>query len=280
MKLKSLFLMCLAALSFVSCSDDNVSPEVFSGAYNGYAIANAKYFTNLVTTNRTVTLSEMSSGKVKAVFSDVVFGTFSGNFEAELDIEEVNNKIYRLSGSGKAILSMGNGSEGEYDCTVIGAITDFNDKMLTLIFTMPTVMNGMKVEFGQGEVPVVEALVRNYSGYATALASDINLVTDHEILSITRDSLNNEAFVVKMNSSKLGNFTATTKTAISENNVFQITGSGTVELNIEGTPDAKQNLDMTGKIDLNDLDKSEISFVIPTVKNGLTVKFYNGTKKD
>lgn len=283
MKIRSLFILFAAMLPMcISCSDD-AEVNQFTGDYNGYAVLNANYFKNLIVLNRTVTISP-EKNDARITLDNVNFGAMNGSFTAKVKVESVNDKIFRLSGDGVATLTMG-GAMGapaetkEYQCSVIGSLTNIGEKELNLIFSMPDVMGGMKVEFSQGDVPEAEALVRAYSGEAVAVAADFpqGITSPKEILEITegeRDSAGNHTFLVNMQSAQFGKFSAKTGKVLHSDNVYTFTGTGECELIMDAAT-GKYKVQLSGTVDLNNPEKTEVAFTVPEVLNGLTVRFYN-----
>lgn len=284
MKFRSLLLIFAALLPLcISCSDD-AEVNNFTGDYKGYVVLNANYFKNLIVFDRTVTISP-DKNDAYITLDNVNFGAMKGSFSAKLKVESVNDKIFRLSGDGVATLTMGGamgaGAETkEYNCNVLGSVTSIGNKNLNLVFSMPDVMGGMKVEFSQGDVPDVEALVRAYSGEAIAVADEFpqGITSPKELLEITeeeRDNAGNHVFLVSMQSAKFGKFSAKTAKVLHDKDIYTFTGTGECELNMEEAPAGKYKVQLSGTVNLREPAKTEIVFTMPEVLNSLTVRFFN-----
>ena len=282
MKIRSLLIIFATLLPLcISCSSEE-DIDQFSGNYKGNVVMNADYFKNLVVLNREVSVVPENKN-LRVTLNDVSFGAMRGDFTANMKIESVSDKIFRLSSAGGvATLTMG-GDVGttDYSCNVMGSLTTIgNTNNLNLIFSMPDVMGGMKVEFSQGDVPVVAALEKSYSGEAVAIAGDFQqeIVSPTEILEIVeedRDNAGHHTFAVQMKSERFGNFTAKTGNVAQDNNIYTFTGSGECELNMPEAPVGTYKLALAGTVNLNEPEKTEIAFTIEDVLNTLTVKFYN-----
>lgn len=149
-KFKFLSLLTIL-ITLASCSSDDEPKnlaENATGNYTGYTVASCNYFSNMVSTDQTVKLTSTELNKVNISYESDMWGTITIN-GADLSGDEGNLSI---KGSGKSQMSHA-GNTSEYDCTVEGTLIG---KDLSLTFSCPQVMGGLKIGFKQGDMPTDE----------------------------------------------------------------------------------------------------------------------------
>ena len=119
---------------------------VLPGTYTGFTEAKCAYFDGMIADDQTVTITE-NNGKFTVAFESDTWGKFL--------IEDItatlSNDKFELSGEGTAEMGM-NGNVSTYACTFTGSIS-VDKENSEFSFVLPTVMNGLTIEFHNGDAP-------------------------------------------------------------------------------------------------------------------------------
>jgi hypothetical protein len=144
-------MLMLGMYSVSSCSDDDdeVNPieqaaQVVVGDYQGYTVANATYFQNSVAENQTVSVSQNADATYTVSYVSDTWGTFS---ISPVVVTYADGK-YLLAGEGTTQMGM-NGNVKQYACTLVGEV-DAEKTAPSFLFTVPSVMGGMTIQFHLG----------------------------------------------------------------------------------------------------------------------------------
>lgn len=254
--------------SLASCSSDDDPANLADGAtgsFSGYTNASCAYFSGMVAANQTVTLTSTEANKVNISYVSDTWGTITIN-GAELTGTEGNVLI---SGTGKSEMSHA-GNTNEYDCTVAGSLVG---KELTLTFSCPTVMGGLKIEFKQGEIPADIVVPGTYTGYTEAKSTYFSgMMADDQTIVITKNADN--TYKVAYTSDTWGDFVIEAATATYEGGKFAVKGSGTTKMGMNGNI-KEYDCTLEGSIDPAKADPT-FTFSVPTVMGGLSIVFHTG----
>lgn len=145
------FLALTLLVMATSCGDDkdapvNIAAEV-SGTYTGYTLASCSYFQGDLSVGQKVIVTESgNTGKVNISYTSESWGAVS--VRDAIVAEEGTG--YLVNGQGVWAMGM-NGNTKQYDCVVTGRVTP---SATMFIFSCPSVMGGLRVEFNEGEVPL------------------------------------------------------------------------------------------------------------------------------
>lgn len=271
MKKLNLLSLLIAIFALASCSSDNddkttnLANDVI-GSYTGYTSASTNYFQNMVAANETVNITSTEVNKVNISFVSATWGTITIN-GADLTGSEGNVII---KGAGKSLMAHAGNAPQEYDCNVEGKFTNNN---LELIFSCPTVMSGLKIEFKEGEVPADLVVPGTYKGYTIAQSSYFNGMTA-ENQSIVISKNDNGTFKVAYTSDTWGEFLIQEATATYENGKFIVKGNGTTKMGMNGNVN-EYACEIEGTVDVAKADPT-FTFSVPTVMGGLSITFHNG----
>lgn len=266
-KIKFLSLLTIL-ITLASCSSDDEPKnlaENAAGNYTGYTVASCSYFSNMVSTNQTVKLTSTELNKVNISYASDTWGTITIN-GADLSGDEGNLSI---KGSGKSQMSHA-GNTSEYDCTVEGTLIG---KDLSLTFSCPQVMGGLKIEFKQGDVPADIIVPGTYSGYTEAKSAYFSgMMADDQKIVITRNEDN--TYKVVYSSDSWGEFAIDAATVQSTTDAFTIKGDGTTQMGMNGNVnDYACSID--GTIDISK-ENPTFTFTVPAVMGGLSIVFHTG----
>jgi hypothetical protein len=150
-KLTYLLMLMLGIFSVTSCSDDDdeVNPvenavNVLPGTYEGYTVANATYFQNMVAEDQKVSIAKNADATYTVTYTSDTWGTFT---ISPVVATYVSGK-YVLAGEGSTQMGM-NGNVKEYACTLTGEV-DVEKTAPSFLFTVPSVMGGMTIQFYPG----------------------------------------------------------------------------------------------------------------------------------
>lgn len=254
--------------SLASCSSDDEPANLAEGAigsFSGYTVASSTYFSGMVSADQTVAITSTEANKVNISYVSDTWGTITID-GAELTGSEGNILI---SGTGKSEMSHA-GNTREYDCTASGTLSG---KDLSLTFSCPTVMGGLKIEFKQGEIPADIVVPGTYSGYTEAKSAYFSgMMADAQEIVITKNADN--TYKVAYSSDTWGEFLFEAATATYEGGKFAVKGSGTTKM---GMNDNIKEYDCTleGSIDPAKADPT-FTFSVPTVMGGLSIVFHSG----
>lgn len=158
----------------------------------------------------------------------------------------------------------------EYDCTVEGSLTG---KELMLTFLCPKVMNGLKIEFRQGEVPAENIIQGTYNGYTEAESAYFSgMMSDSQKIVITNN--NDNTYKVAYSSEIWGETNIEAATVKYSDGKFFISGNGTTKMGMNG--DIKEyDCSFDGSIDSAKKNPT-FTFSVPTAMGGLSIKFHSG----
>lgn len=166
----------LALLFMVSCSSDNDNPsttlaESIQGTYKGYTVAEFKYAEiPMITPDESVVLTVDADGTSSISFASSKWGTFS-----MVDVQvSVKEDIYSIKGQGKTVMGMSEESKKEYECELEGTMSK-DKKTVNFVFTVPSVMGGLKVTFNLGDAPAGDVIAGTYKGELTLSVGEISL---------------------------------------------------------------------------------------------------------
>lgn len=272
MKFNKIFMAMLAIASLSSCSDSNddepanAAAEV-AGSYQGYSVANARYFQNMVAADETVTVTAgTSTDEVAVRFVSDTFGTII------IPAAKVagGSGSYTLSGAGTAEMGM-EGNKSEYVCSMTGTISGGRGEFK---FSCPAVMGGLTIEFKQGEVPASLIVPGSYNGWTEAKSAYFDGMTaDSQTITVTQNA--DGTYKVAYTSDTWGEFSFDSVTATSESgNIFKIAGTGTCKMGMEGNLKDYQ-CTIEGSIDVSK-EAPEFTIKVPAVMGGLTIVFSTG----
>lgn len=274
--IKYLFMVAAVAIGFQSCSSDDddektvekTPAELVAGTYSGYSTGVSTYFSGMVGTDESVTLTPNTDGTVNVAYTSSTWGntTLSNITVAKSGTD------YALSGSGK--YSMGHaGSSKEYDCTVSGTISA-DKATYSIAFSLPSVMGGLTITFQNGEPTVAQILNgTSFEGYSLGNATYFtNMLGQDETVAITgnEDGTVNIAYT----SSTWGTGTFSNLTATKDGSNYVVSGSGKLTMSAHGSSkdyDAEVSATISS-------DKSTIAMTVtlPSVMGGTTLSFVNG----
>lgn len=123
--------------------------KVVAGSYDGYVSAKFQYTPNpIITDGEKVAITANEDGTVKVVYTSNDWGTTT--IEKATVTRDGDN--YKLEGTGKSLMAMGNQDPQEYDCTFSGTISK-DKETADIVFTLPAVMGGTTITFALGEAP-------------------------------------------------------------------------------------------------------------------------------
>lgn len=263
------FLSLLVMLmTLVSCSSDDEPKNLAagtSGTYNGYTVASCNYFSNMVTYDQVVKMSSSELNKINISYESDTWGTITIN---NADLSGSDGNIH-ISGSGKSIMSHA-GNTNEYDCNVEGTLIG---KDLTLSFSCPQVMGGLKIDFKQGEIPADIVVPGTYNGYTEAKSAYFSgMMSDNQKIVITKISDN--SYKISYSSDTWGEFVIESATAHYSDGMFTISGNGTTKMGMNGNI-KDYDCSIAGTIDIKK-ENPTFTFSVPTVMGGLSIVFHSG----
>lgn len=162
--IKAISLIAFSA-ALAACSDNGagtreteVNVNDMAGTYAGYTLASCSYFQDMLAEDQTITVTAGTDGTVSLGYVSDTWGEFSFS---GCTVTRTGSE-YSVSGTGTTKMGMG-GSTSSYDASVSATIAA--DKTSAgFIFTVPSVMGGLTIEFTQGEVPSALAVAGTYSG--------------------------------------------------------------------------------------------------------------------
>lgn len=131
------------AATFSSCNKNNMGEKV-AGTYSGYSVANSQYFSDRVTENEKLIITNKGDNVAEIIFNSADWGNFSIK---EGIVKKVGNS-YEINGNGTCEMGMGEGPAQTYECTVEAVVNSLQSAIIT--FTIPSVMGGLTVEFRTG----------------------------------------------------------------------------------------------------------------------------------
>lgn len=263
------FLSLLAMLiTLASCSSDDDPKDLAKNAvgnYSGYSVASCNYFPNMVSTNQGVRLTSTELNKVNISYESDTWGTIT-ILGADLSGDEGGLLI---KGSGISTMTHA-GNTSEYDCSVEGTLVG---KDLSLTFSCPQVMGGLKIEFKQGDIPADIIVPGTYSGYTEAKSTYFSgMMADDQKIVITRNE--NNSYKVVYSSDKWGEFAIDAATVQPINDAFTIKGDGTTKMGMNGNVN-EYVCSIEGTIDISK-ENPTFTFSVPAVMGGLSIVFHTG----
>ncbi len=261
--------MLIALLTFSSCSNEDEPTNLAdnaTGTYSGYTVASCAYFSNMASDNQTLTITSSETNKVNIKYVSDTWGTITVD-DADLSGSDSNILV---AGSGKTLMGHAGNEAKEYDCTVEGTIVG---KTLSLTFSCPTIMGGLKIEFKQGDVPAEVVVSGTYSGYTEAKSTYFSgMMTDDQTIVVTKNS--DDTFTVSYTSDTWGEFTVDNAKAVYSNGSFTLTGSGVTKMGMDGNV-KEYDCTLTATIDV-EKNNPTFTFSVPSVMGGLEVVFHTG----
>ena len=263
-------LMLAVLMVTTACSDkdevvtDNLSKYVI-GNYAGYTSASCAYFSGMMNAEQKIIVTEGSGDNtVDIQYASPTWGTVTATDAKVLESEGG----YIISGTG--VWSMGhNGSISDYDCTVTGTVKSGETQF---VFSSPSVMGGLKIEFTEGEIPASLVLPGVYKGWTDASCAYFQGMTaDNQEITI---SYKDNMYSVNYESDTWGTFTIEDIKFSYAEGVFTISGDGTCKMGMDGNI-KDYPCTLSGSIDV---EKSAPSFIfsVPAVMGGLSITFSPG----
>ncbi|MCI5717023.1 MAG: calycin-like domain-containing protein [Alistipes sp.] len=269
MKLKTLFIMSVAALCSMACSKNDDVPTVadIAGTYEGYTLASCAYFENSCSAGEVITVTENADGTAAVAFTSDSWGEFS----ISSAVMSRNGDVYTLSGSGRTQMGMG-GNTSSYDCMFTATIdSDGNARMK---FEVAAVMGGMTIEFATGDAPADLLLAGTYDGYTSAgCAYFENRYTDGESLTMT--AAGDGTLSLAFESASWGRFEVASVDIARDGNIYTLTGNGSVAMGMGGAT-SSYDFTLTGSVNASRDDYS-FKFEVPAVMGGLTITLFPGS---
>lgn len=281
MKKYSAIFVALGALCLTSCSDDKdpdeptiVVPstsvsEAVKGSFGGYATVSCAYFSNQVSADETLKVTDLGDNKVKIELSS---GSWGDIVIPEATVS-ASGDTYAIEGSGTSTMGMG-GNVKEYACTVsgkmVGGAVDYT-------FSVPSVMGGLTIVFRDGDVPASVLLPGTYKGWTQAsfqYAPTPMKTADQEVVITAAEG---DKFTVKYTSSTWGEFTIENVAAVyvPDDKKFDLTGEGTSLMGMDPSNIKSYVCNFTGSVDV-DKENPSFVFVLPAVMGGLKIEFFSG----
>lgn len=145
--------LMLTGLFFTtSCSNDdspvvNLSKEV-SGSYKGYVSASCAYFSDNMSDDQTITLTESSViNRINIRYTSSAWGTFC--ITDAIVAESAQG--YIITGEGTCKMGMENNVK-DYTCSITGNV-DVKKSSPSFVFNVPAVMGGLTITFKTGDMP-------------------------------------------------------------------------------------------------------------------------------
>lgn len=270
MKRLHLILMFTVLMLSTACSDkeeevkDNLSKYVI-GNYEGYTSASCAYFSGMMNADQHIIVAEGSGdNKVNIRYVSPTWGSITATDAMVLE----NEGGYVLTGTG--VWSMGhNGSVSDYDCTVTGNVKSGETQF---VFSSPSVMGGLKVEFTEGEIPASLVLPGVYKGRTDVSCAYFQGMTadNQEITIVGKDNV----YSVYYESDTWGTFAIEDIKFTYAEGVFTISGDGNCKMGMDGNL-KDYPCTLSGSIDV---EKSAPSFIfnVPAVMGGLSITFSSG----
>ncbi len=267
-KFKMLSFM-LVALLMASCSNENeivdAAKEVV-GSYNGYSVAECKYFSNQLATEQTVEVTYMSINKVSVGLNSDTWGTIS---ITDANATSTDNGVV-LNGTGVTKMGMGNSEAKEYTCELTGTIVN---GIAELEFSCPQVMGGLKISFHQGEIPATIIVPGSYTGYTKADCTySQNMYADKQIIKL--EATENGTYKASYTSDTWGEFTIEDISVIADGDTFTLNGNGVTKMGM-GDNINEYACSFSGTIDVKK-ESPTFTFYVPAVMGGLTIVFNIG----
>lgn len=189
MKNVSTFFFIVTLIFMTACGNDKTdSPEIenLSGTYKGYTVAEFKYITIPQTTaNESFSISS-ENDKNTLLFESNQWGKF---LVSDVRITK-DNKSYSIEGSGSVTMGMNPTSLKDYACTVKGSISN-DKKEVTLTFSVPSVMEGLKIVFYTGDAPASMLIAGVYNGSLNSTVGETSAGTIDDS-KVTIKSLENK----------------------------------------------------------------------------------------
>lgn len=256
MKLRDLGLLIIAAFMFVACEKEdgvtgNKAPaNEISGSYTGYSLATFKYSAvPMVTGEEVVAVSENADGSVNLIYNSKQWGEFTVS-SAKVS---GSNDIYVVTGEGKTLMGMSGDSKKEYECLLNGTVNK-KDNKVGFVFSVPSVMGGLNIEFYNGEMPDEYAVSGTYKGALriSVAGSEVGNIDDSQFtLTNNEGKLSLELKGFGFGNMQLEDINIYEVKCIKENDKYRIsseidTVSGSIKVTgqLEGTIDGNGNADV------------------------------------
>lgn len=265
-----LILMLAVLMLSTACSDkgedlkDNLSKYVI-GNYEGYTSASCAYFSGNMNAEQHIIITEGSGdNKVSMQYVSPTWGTIT---VPDADVTS-NENGYVVTGNGTWAMGH-NGETREYDCSVTGIVKSDETQF---VFSAPSVMGGLKLEFTKGEIPASLILPGQYKGWTDASCAYFQGMTaeNQEITILNNDNVYSMSYV----SDTWGTFTFDNIKVTYAEGVFTISGEGICKMGMDGNF-KDYPCTLSGCIDV---EKSNPSFSlnVPAVMGGLSITFSSG----
>ncbi|MFG6386389.1 MAG: calycin-like domain-containing protein [Muribaculaceae bacterium] len=270
MKKINLLSLLVIMMAFVSsCSSDdepkNLAAET-TGRYTGYTLASCQYFSNMAASDQVVTITSSEVNKVNISYTSDTWGTMTID---GADLSGGAGSIL-IKGAGKSSMAHAGSAAKEYDCTVEGSLVG-ND--LSLTFSCPQVMGGLKIEFKQGDIPAEIVVPGTYSGYTEAKSTYFQgMMADDQQIVITKNT--DDTYKVEYSSDTWGDFSVSAATVQYADGKFTVSGKGTTEMGMNGNV-KEYECSFEGTIDVAK-ENPTFTFSVPAVMGGLSIEFHTG----
>lgn len=121
---------------------------VVPGTYKGYTSAKSAYFDSMMDDDQTIVITKNSDNTYNVKYSSDTWG----EFEIASAGVDFTDGVFAIKGDGQTKMGM-NGNVKEYACSMTGSI-DPEKENPTFIFSVPSVMGGVTIEFHTGDMPL------------------------------------------------------------------------------------------------------------------------------
>lgn len=269
-------LTMVSILVFSSCSSEDEptivnNAQAIAGTYNGYTNSSSQYFSGMIAENQSVTIIANEDGTATVTFNSSSTGNVTINNATVTPTAEG----YAIAGTGESVIAgHGDGAAKSYECNLSGKIGSAKDDA-NLEFTLPSVMNGMKINFIQGTAPANMVAAGDYDGYTlTSTAYFQSMLATDEEVEITANEDGTAA--IEFESNMWGKVAIPAAKVERNGNDFTISGSGKVTMpGMNGGAAKEYDCTVAGTIN-SAKDNVEITFTVPSVMGGTDIKFILG----
>lgn len=138
----------MGGLSVVFTEGDISASVAVPGSYNGYTIANCKYFQGMTAEEQVLKIESTGNDNYKVSYTSDTWGEFT----VEGVTATLENGIFKLAGDGVCVMGMG-GNVKEYNCTFSGEVNLSDSEQSVFQFSVPAVMGGLTIDFNIGDMP-------------------------------------------------------------------------------------------------------------------------------
>lgn len=269
-------LTMVSILVFSSCGSDNDpapinNAQAIAGTYNGYSNSSSQYFSDMIAENQSVTITANEDGTATVTFNS----SSTGNVTINNATVTPTTSGYIISGNGESVITgHGDGASKTYECNLSGKIGSAKDDA-NLEFTLPSVMNGMKIKFIQGSAPANMVAAGDYDGYTlTSTAYFQSMLSADEEVEIAANE--DGTATIEFESDMWGKVVIPAANVERNGNDLTISGNGKVTMpGMNGAAAKEYDCTVAGTIN-SAKDNAELTFTVPSVMGGTTIKFILG----